>query len=627
MWYFLFSIVIISLLIVTRKMNIEIENEKNNLLEQIKISEKLSNELKKCEENIIVLSNTLEEKDTILKEDIETNKVKLENQNSEIKDCGEQILFLKNLLEEKEKVLKELKNENLEQSKICENINEKLEKCEENILILNKVLKDKNIQLDELRLQIQQLKKELSNYTEITNDSLNLNISDAENFENSSSEAVNDETTSEDRSQNSELNSEKEILYELMEKTNGNMFITGKAGTGKSYLLKYFRKNTKKKVLYTAPTGIAALNIQGVTIHSAFGFSNLADGSQLKLSRNKLTLFKQIDTLVIDEISMVRVDVFNQIDKILKVANNNELPFGGKQVILFGDLFQLPPVANEDEVKFFTQKYNGIFFFNAPAYELGNFLFKELEEVFRQTDEKFISILNNIREGRIKKEDISLLNSRYVEEVPRRVVQVVPTRAIANTINTNSLEDINSKEYIYNAEIILGENLIKETDFSCDFELKLKVGALVMMIVNDQENKRWVNGTLGIISKLSENNVIVKIDGVDYEISPVAFSKYKCELDKETQQLTYVEEASIKQYPLIPAYAITIHKSQGMTYQQIACNLQSCFAPGQAYVALSRCANFDKLYLTEKINANSIITSNVVTNFYESMKNDLIEEN
>lgn len=303
------------------------------------------------------------------------------------------------------------------------------------------------------------------------------------------------------------MNAEKQEIFNLIENTNTNIFITGKAGTGKSYLLKYFRKNTIKKVLYCAPTGIAALNIDGVTLHSAFGWNNLIDEHEIKLSSNKLSLLRSLDALIIDEISMVRVDVFNQIDKILKKANNNLKPFGGKQVVVFGDLFQLPPVAKREETEFFTDKYGGIFFFNAPAYKDGNFEFREITEIFRQTDKEFIDILNDIRVGKINEEQIESLNEHYVTEVPRRVVQVVPMKNEANNINSENLNKINGQEFEYQANVLVGKDIIKETDFPCDFDLKLKVGALVMMITNDQEHKRWVNGTLGIISGLSPTMV------------------------------------------------------------------------------------------------------------------------
>ena len=492
------------------------------------------------------------------------------------------------------------------------------------ILNLNNKLKD-NLELQ--RKEIEEIKNQLKEkdiHEEIVDDSLKLNVMPEEsNNEIVNAEDIEDELEVQENiigKKITDINEEKKQIFKEMEYTNNNLFITGKAGTGKSYLLKYFRENTSKKVLYTAPTGIAALNIEGVTLHSAFGWNNLFDDAELRISNNKKELFKTTDTIIIDEISMVRVDVFNQIDRILKYATGNSAPFGGKQLILMGDLFQLPPVAKKEEAEFFTDKYGGIFFFNSPAYEKGNFIFRELNEVFRQSEQAFIDILNDIRVGRVTEEDINKLNEHYSPEVPRRVVQVVARKDEANNINQDNINKISLPEYTYLAEILVGDSNLKETDFPCDFTLKLKVGALVMMITNDQEHKRWVNGTLGIISKLDVNSITVTINGTDFEISPVPFNKYKCEYDREEHKLKYIVESSVSQYPLILAYAITIHKSQGMTYQQIACNLDSCFAPGQAYVALSRCANFDKLYLTSKVDPKSIITDNVVANFYLSQK-------
>ncbi len=502
-----------------------------------------------------------------------------------------------------EKLKREIQDLN---NKIEESQNEsiKLKKTNSNLEQEIKQYQKEVSRLNELK---EQLEKEL-----IKDDSRNLNVEEDEE-----EEIVNANATP-----SSELNKEKSEIFNIMENTNNNMFITGKAGTGKSYLLKYFRRVTKKKVLYCAPTGIAALNIDGVTLHSAFGYDNLKEDAEIKLSANKVVLFKNIDTLVIDEISMVRVDVFNQIDKILRMVSDNNQTFGGKQVIVFGDLFQLPPIASKEEAEYFADKYGGIFFFNSSVYEKGNFIFRELRDIFRQTNKEFIEILNDIRVGNISEKQIASLNKHYTKVVPRRVVQVVPLKNEANRINMENINNLGGQLYNFDAEVLTSEKEIKETDYPCDFNLNLKVGALVMMITNDQEQKRWVNGTLGIISYLSPLMIKVTINGSEYEISPVTFNKYKCVYNRQEGKLEYVVESSVRQYPILLAYAITIHKSQGMTYQQIACNLKSCFAPGQAYVALSRCANYDRLYLTEKIDAKSIITDNVVVNFYRSVKDE-----
>lgn len=413
------------------------------------------------------------------------------------------------------------------------------------------------------------------------------------------------------------LSKEQREIFNKMEDSNENMFITGKAGTGKSYVLNYFKDKTQKKVLYTAPTGIAALNIEGVTLHSAFGYRNLTEDADIILSDNKRELFSKLDTIVIDEISMVRVDVFNQINKILQKANSNKEIFGGKQVILFGDLFQLPPVADREECAYFADKYGGEFFFNSPAYKEGKFKFYELTEIFRQNNIKFKEILNNIRVGNIREEDLRSLNEHIVSKVPKGVIELVPKKNEANAINIYNLDKLNTKRYKYKANIVVDNGNLKETDFPCEFNLELKVGAMIMMITNDQEHKRWVNGTLGIISSLSPTEIKATINGSEYEISPVPFNKYKCIYNRQEKKLEYIVESSVVQYPLILAYAITIHKSQGLTYQKIACNLDGCFASGQAYVALSRCANYENLYLTSKVNPTSIITNNEVVNFYK----------
>ena len=419
------------------------------------------------------------------------------------------------------------------------------------------------------------------------------------------------------------LNKEKRDLFNLMEYTNNNLFITGKGGTGKSYLLKYFKTHTNKKVLYCAPTGIAASNINGVTIHSTFGWKNLREGGDITLSSNQIELFKNIDTLVIDEISMVRVDIFNRIDLILRIANCNSFPFGGKQIIITGDIFQLPPIVKKEEAEYFTYRYGGIYFFDSPAYKNGNFIYRELKEIFRQNDKTFIEILNDIRVGKVTENHLRKLNERYTPSIPSGLTQLVSLKAEVDRINNEELNKLDGKVYEYKAIIVKGEDRLKEKDFICDFNLRLKVGAQVMMISNDQLQRRWVNGNLGIITGLSENMIKVSIKGIEYIISPVDFNINKCTYNKYIDKLEYEIEASVFQYPVTLAYAITIHKSQGMTYQQIACNLDSCFATGQAYVALSRCVSFDSLYLTNKIDPWSIKIDMSVINFY----NKLIQKN
>lgn len=417
------------------------------------------------------------------------------------------------------------------------------------------------------------------------------------------------------------LSPEQKNIFELIEKSNNNFFITGKAGTGKSFLLKYFKEHTSKNVLYTAPTGIAAINIGGITIHSAFGFDNLKDGINFFKLNSLTSVLKNSDVLVIDEISMVRVDVLEQIDKILKYANYNQKPFGGKQVILFGDIFQLSPVATYTEKRYFKDKYGDIYFFNSNAYKNGNFMVKELRIIHRQTTKDFIDILNNIREGKLSNNQMELLNRHCINKFPSNIVQLVPTKALSKKINFDNLCKINMKEYNYQANISYNTNIkniktVNPNDYMCDFNLKLKVGATIMMVSNDNEYGRWVNGTFGIVSALGENYIKVIIENNEYNVERADFIKYRCYYNREKKKLTYIQESCVSQYPLILAYAITIHKSQGMTYQEVICNLDGCFASGQVYVALSRCANFEKLYLVHRIDLKVILVNNDILKFY-----------
>ncbi len=494
------------------------------------------------------------------------------------------------------------------------NENEKNKKDISNIL--SKILKIEN-ELELHRLDIIKVDEAIKNYTDINIDSLKLNVIDNDSFllknKEKSNVLVNGDIAFED------LDPEKQDIFFLMENTNKNILITGKAGTGKSYLLKYYKQHTKKNTLYMAPTGIAALNIEGVTIHRAFGFDNLLEDHEIDLSKNQKNILKELETVVIDEISMVRSDIFNRIDIILKEVMRNKMPFGGKQVIVLGDLFQLPPVAPKGIFEFLSEKYGGIYFFNAPAFSKDNFDFRELKKIYRQSESAFIEILNRARVGENTVEDIRMLNEKHTEEIPQNISQLVATKDEASKINSDKLNKLMTNMHVYEAEFPDGIEGLKENDFPCDFSLQLKENSLVMMISNDLEENRWVNGTLGIVSKLKDDYIEVTINGVPYNVSKKAFSTYRCEFNEETQKLEYVRDKSVIQYPVILAYAITIHKSQGMTYQSLACNLAKCFAPGQAYVALSRCAYFDKLYLTEKVKKDYIFADGVLVDFYKNM--------
>ena len=408
-----------------------------------------------------------------------------------------------------------------------------------------------------------------------------------------------------------------------LEDTNDNYFITGKAGTGKSYLLKYFQQNTKKKVLFAAPTGISALNISGMTLHKLFGSNNLELDKDICLSNIKSTMLKHVDTIVIDEISMVGVSLLYQIDLILQNVRRNALPFGGVQMIFFGDLFQLPPVYNDEQNDYLRDRFGGIYFFFCDAYKNGNFHFRELKEVFRQKDSEFVDLLNNVRVGKITSKQIDMLNSRYVEDIPNGVMMLVPTRREAENINNLKLDAIKSPEFTYNADFNAQDGFYKkknwENDFPCSLSLKLKKGALIMYISNDDFNSSIVNGSIGVVSDLSENGILVVINGTEYQVNKRDFHRYDYSYNRELGKIERRIVATVSQYPIVLAYAITIHKSQGKTYQQIGVNFEKSFAAGQVYVALSRCANFDKLYLTSKFEGTEISVDETITTFYDEI--------
>lgn len=529
-----------------------------------------------------------------------------------------------------------------------------------------RVLQEKNatlfVQLQEhekktalIQEQIQKLKRELENFTKINEDSQGLNMQEpigeqealteqALNFlsrertDNSRSRgmpetAEQDKVEYEKRKQETfgGLDEEQARAYQLLETTNDNFFITGKAGTGKSFLLRLFTKGTTKRVLRVAPTGIAALNIDGATIHKTFGYFNLEhlnieelNSKNLRLSPGTHAVLKNVHTVIVDEISMVRADVFDKIDKILKIVNKNEEPFGGKQMVVFGDLFQLPPIATKEETEYLMDQYGGVYFFNSDAYKLGNFRFIELCVNHRQEgDTRYFEILNRIREGECKNQDIDIINQRVVSDPDdlRRIIRLYPKRAVVDRVNRDELERIPAKEYVYDYSIKLNktgdESIVLERFFQAVSTLRLKVGALVVMTRNDPNNQ-WVNGTLGIVSKLDKKNVEVTINGRAFSVVPENWEIK--EAVYQNGEIAYKTVFSAVQYPILLAYAMTIHKSQGMTYQKVACDPSDCFATGQAYVALSRCATLDGLHLIKAFNEADIRVDPIVQKFYMEAK-------
>ncbi len=515
------------------------------------------------------------------------------------------------------KQLAEIKSE---YAKLCEKSSQDKQQTQHDISDLEQQIHQLASSLEEAQTNYRELKKQIEFFTKIKVDSAELNAN--------SPSPMHSETSDKDIVDPIEgLDEEQKAAFDLVINSNRNVFITGKAGTGKSYLLRMLVKSITKKTVVLAPTGIAALNIQGATLHSTFGYRNLVDldtdqiaANTIRLKSEKKKLLLEAETIIIDEISMVRADVFTKIDKILRVLNKSDKVFGGKQIVIFGDLFQIPPIVKRNEYQYLIDTYGGRHFFHSPAYKNADFCLFELTINHRQKDDViFFDILNRVREGNVSPDDIDVLNNRASADITaeRRIVKLYSHKADAESINTEELSKIPAKQYTYECTVSyskknLTQNMIDDL-FPISATLHLKLGALVMMVNNDLAH-RWVNGTLGIVSYLDDNELKVTIDGYEYEILPVKFEQK--EATYENGKITYQTTCEVVQFPVILAYAITIHKSQGMTYNKVGCDINKCFEPGQAYVALSRCTNLEGLYLLGKVSPHSLRVDSEVVEFY-----------
>jgi ATP-dependent exoDNAse (exonuclease V) alpha subunit len=439
------------------------------------------------------------------------------------------------------------------------------------------------------------------------------------------------------------LTDEFVTIFNFIENKGDNIFITGKAGTGKSTFIEFLKSNTQKNIVYLAPTGMAALRIRGRTIHSLFKIPpQLITENSLRANRYKseiVQLFRTIDTIVIDEISMVRADVLDGIDYILRRERGCESPFGGVQMVFVGDVFQLPPVVNGkkvirmqdenhseqliSEADYFEQEYGGCYFFNAKAFLCGDFTFFELQKIFRQTNRQFIGILNALRNGVMSEEEIGLLNERYAPEgtiANDERTTLCGHNVTVREINTQGLDSIDSKKYIYHASLS-GKfaDVMAEKDYPAELDLGLKEGALVMMAKNDRD-RRWLNGDVGKIGHLSDTSVEVIIKGQRYPVDREKWESIEYEYDKKNKTVIPTVVGTFIQYPVKLAWAVTIHKSQGQTFDKIAIDLeQGEFAHGQTYVALSRCTSLDGIILKKPFRLEDIMWDQKVISFYNEM--------
>ncbi|MBI2915881.1 MAG: AAA family ATPase [Elusimicrobia bacterium] len=398
-----------------------------------------------------------------------------------------------------------------------------------------------------------------------------------------------------------------------------NLFITGKAGTGKSTLLNYFRGHTQRKVVVLAPTGVAALNVQGETIHSFFRFKPDITSEKIKKIRgSRSRLYKEIDAIIIDEISMVRADLLDHVDRFLRLnAQSSRLPFGGVQMVLIGDLYQLPPVVTSNEKKIFETQYESPYFFDSRVFREHPMEMIELEKIYRQKDNHFIELLNAIRNNTVTDDHLKTLNSRlnakpsYAKE-PGYSVHLTPTNAMASEINAERLGRLKSSIHSYTAQI---SGRFEKHAYPTDETLQIAAGAQVMLLNNDSGG-RWVNGTMGSVEAIEhdeeadEDLIQVRLsNGLLENVRPHTWDIFHFTFDSETHSIETETLGSFSQYPLKLAWAVTIHKSQGKTFDRVVIDMgRGAFAHGQTYVALSRCTSLEGMTLVKPVQKTHIWT-------------------
>lgn len=426
-----------------------------------------------------------------------------------------------------------------------------------------------------------------------------------------------------------QLNDDFTYALDALEKTGQNLFITGKAGTGKSTLLQLFRNTTKKKVAILAPTGVAALNVQGQTIHSFFGFPpriiTPSEAARRVTRKDLLRLYKNLEVLIIDEISMVRADMLDGMDKFLRINRENYLPFGGVQVVFFGDLFQLPPVVTRDpvEASYFTDFYESPYFFSAKIFQEPDFQLDmlELRKVYRQESRHFLRLLEAVRVNEIDYDDLEDLNERHQPDFNEMdgYITLCARNATADRINQRELAQLKSPEFEFLATV---KGQFDPGLYPTEAALRLKEGAQVMFVRNDQEERRFVNGTIGKIIQLNQHTILVETEEYGGKKRNIEVPKIEWEIIRYRASATGTIETevagSFTQYPLKLAWAITIHKSQGKTFDKLLIDLGGgAFEHGQLYVALSRCRTLEGIVLRHPIRSQDIITDERVVAFYE----------
>lgn len=416
-------------------------------------------------------------------------------------------------------------------------------------------------------------------------------------------------------------NFELDVARFIVEKTDMSLFLTGKAGTGKTTFLREVVRYTKKKCIVLAPTGIAAVNAGAMTIHSffQFGLGPFVQGviepkSDFRINKSKLELIRHLQLLIIDEVSMVRADLMDHIDVELRRIRRNSKPFGGVQLLMIGDLQQLPPIAHGGEDELLRQYYKTLYLFSSSALKSMKYSCIELKNVYRQTDRHFIDILNHARNCTLTSQDISDLNARYIPGFSPKpedgYIRLMTHNRQVDYVNETEMEKLDSKPYTFEAAVT---GTFPEESYPTADSLTLKKGAQVMFIKNDPE-RRFINGTLGEVKSIDKNSIAVRLaeSGTVIDVEPMEWQNIRYQFDEESKEISSKQIGRFKQYPLKAAWAITVHKSQGLTFDKAIIDVHAAFSPGQAYVALSRCRTLDGLVLSSPVSASVFMRDNAV---------------
>ena len=426
-------------------------------------------------------------------------------------------------------------------------------------------------------------------------------------------------------------NEKIEMLNRFVQNTDVHIFLTGKAGTGKTTFLRNLALKSYKRMVIVAPTGVAAINAGGVTIHSFFQLpfgpivpdgQSLSLLSNMKLSKTKLKIIRSLDLLVIDEISMVRADLLDAVDTVLRKVRRCDKAFGGVQLLMIGDIQQLAPVARQNEWELLQDYYKSVYFFDSHVLQKNPYICVELDHIYRQNDTEFIDILNQVRNNRLDSNNLQILNSRYIPNFKpddnEGYITLTTHNSQADEINEEKLNAIDSETLTFTAEIT---GIFPENAYPTKEVLELKVGAQVMFVKNDPSpEKLYYNGKIGkIIAYDKDEGIKVRCDDEVINVMPVKWQNFEYTLNEQTNEIEEKEIGSFTQIPLKTAWAITIHKSQGLTFEKVVLNAEMAFAHGQVYVALSRCISLKGLVLNAKISNNVLYNDNTINTFVDKI--------